>query len=267
MAVARDRRAIVVTVVTTITVVVLVAIASACRREKDEPALPSDVGAAITETATTGKAAGNAPGRSAKAAEGGPAPRADAGGDWQAWWAAREAALERVLGPSDGMVRHAVIPFEFGPEKGGAADVLVFREHGPGLFAATAELIGRDDQLRSAAGNYELLIAARDDIEWGSHLISVLAYTTLEERFDSGHTLDISPAVPPGSTITALLFVEYARFEVRGRRSGLLLGVGITADELDACLRGERDAVLTALVRKGVYPYTDLRRASVLAAR
>ena len=40
--------------------------------------------------------------------------------DWQKWWDARVAAMESVLGKSDDMVGHALIPFDMGAEIGGA---------------------------------------------------------------------------------------------------------------------------------------------------
>jgi len=47
--------------------------------------------------------------------------------EWQAWWDARVAAIEGVLGKSVDVVGHAVIPFHLGAEMGGAADVIYFR--------------------------------------------------------------------------------------------------------------------------------------------
>jgi len=47
---------------------------------------------------------------------------------------------------------------------------------------------------------------------------------------------------------------------VRGRKAGLLLCIGITADELAACRKGRNVEVEQALKEAGVYPYTDLHR-------
>ena len=79
--------------------------------------------------------------------------------------------------------------------------------------------------------------------------------------------MDIGPATPKGSTIAALLFFDYARFEVMGRQAGLLLCVGITKNELDACRRGRHSEVERALMDAGVYPFTDLYRESSLRPR
>jgi suppressor of fused protein SUFU len=184
--------------------------------------------------------------------------------EWQEWWDARVAAIKTVLGPSDGKVGHAMIPFHLGPEAGGAADVIYFREHVPGVVAVTSDLIGCDEQVLNSQGNYELMICHRDESRWGANLISRLANYTRETALNPGETMEIGPATPKGSTIAALLFFDYARFPVRNRPAGLLLCVGITDDEWKACQKGRGDEVEANLKTAGVFPYTDLFRKSVL---
>ena len=182
----------------------------------------------------------------------------------EGWWEPRRDALEKVLGKPDGTVGHAPVPFDLGPDVGGAADVLYFRQHLTGVVAVTAELIGRDDQPPSSLGNYELMICEKGDPSWGASLISRLAHYTLEVPLEPGETMDIGSAVPPGSTIVALLFSEYSRFDVLQRECGLLLCIGITEDELADCQRGLAEEVEAALRNTGTYPFTDLERASVV---
>jgi hypothetical protein len=183
--------------------------------------------------------------------------------EWTLWWDARLAAMEAVLGKSDDMVGHATIPFQIG----GAADIVYFHKHMKGIVSVTAELIGCDEQIKNRLGNYELMICQRQKDDWGDSLISQLAQYTLEAKLEPGETMDIGSAVPDGATITALLFFKYATSRVRGCKCGLLLCLGITADELAAAHAGRRDAVEQALVESGVYPFTDLSRKSVLPAK
>ena len=179
-------------------------------------------------------------------------------------WNARVTAIEKVLGPTDGIVGVNAVPFFLGYDAGGAADIIYFRKHIPGVIAVTSELIdGYEDQVENGLGNYELMICHRDDVEWGAGIINRLAYYTLDAKLEPGETMDICPAVPDGSTITSLLFCDYARFEVRGRKAGLLLCLGITAVELAECRRGRSSEVVEALKKQGVYPFTDLTRDSV----
>lgn len=183
---------------------------------------------------------------------------------WGEWWDARVAAMEPVLGKVHDMVGHAPVPFQFGPDVGGAADVIYFKHHIDGVVSVTSELIGCDEQVPNDLGNYELMICHRDDEAWGASLISRLAHYTLEARLDPGETMDIGPAAPEGSTIAAFLFFNYAQFEVKGEEAGLLLCVGITAEELELCHAGERERVERRLKAAKIYPFTDLYRESVL---
>jgi len=185
--------------------------------------------------------------------------------EWTAWWNARVAAMDRILGPHDDLVGHATVPFDVGADLGGAADIVYFQVKPSGVVAVTSELIGRDDQVENQLGNYELMICERSDAEWGAGIISRLAYYTLEAELNPGETVGLGDACPEGSPIVALLFFDYARFEVLGRSAGLLLCVGITEDELQACQDGRRLEVEHALRSASVYPFTDLFRDSVLS--
>lgn len=206
-----------------------------------------------------------APGGEPSATPDQPQPMAgEAQDDWEGWWDARVTAIEGVLGKSTGIVGHSPIPFHLGVEASGAADVIYFRNHVPGTVAVTSDLIGCDEQVLNQLGNYELMICQRDDAKWGAGIIRRLAHYTLQAELNPGETMDIGPATPDGSTIAAFLFFDGGRFEVRGRKAGLLLCVGITADELEACRGGRRTEVEAALNSAGVYPYTDLFRRSVM---
>jgi len=176
----------------------------------------------------------------------------------------RLRAMETALGPSADVVLHAPIPFDFGYDAGGRADIVLFKDHIDGVVYATCDLMGRGDQVANALGAYELAVCHRKDEVWGAKVISALAYYTLEARVEPGQTMDLGPAAPKGSRLTAFLFEAFATFDMAARRAGVLLCIGITADELAACRRGQRERVLKALKSKGVYPFTDLGRRSVL---
>lgn len=108
------------------------------------------------------------------------------------------------------------------------------------------------------------MIRTRAVDDWGANIICQLAHYTLEAVLNPGETMDIGPAVPEGSSIAAFLFCDYGRFKVRDRNAGLLLCIGITADELSECRAGNLERVEAALKDAGVFPYTDLFRNSVL---
>ena len=181
--------------------------------------------------------------------------------DFEVWWDARLAAMESVLGPSEDMVAHSPIPLFMG----GAADVVFFKQHVDGVVSVTCELIGAEDQPPNEQGAYDLAICtSEDDSEWAANLIAQLAAYTLETPLNPGDTMDIAPALPDGSTIAAFLYCDFGRLKVCEQDAGLLLCLGITADELAACQENGSEQVLEALKLAGVYPFTMLSRDSVI---
>ena len=68
--------------------------------------------------------------------------RDTAGDTWDQWWEARVAACEALLGAVEPSIGHAAVPFDLGPEAGGAADVIYFRHKIPGVIAVIMTLIG-----------------------------------------------------------------------------------------------------------------------------
>jgi len=63
------------------------------------------------------------------------APTSDT--EWSKWWDARTEAMQAVLGEMDGEVLHAVIPFQLGIDRGGAADVVSFSQNLDGIAYVT----------------------------------------------------------------------------------------------------------------------------------
>jgi len=181
---------------------------------------------------------------------------------WEQWWGARQSAFEAILGPADDQVFHAVVPTYLG----GNADVLRFQPPGMGITYVTSDLIGEDGQYQNDLGNYELMICLRSDDNWAPNLISQLARYTLEAQLNPWETMDIGPALPEGSVLTALAFIPHVKFKVRERECGLFLCLGITADEFQAYHGRGPEFVVDRLKHEGVFPFSDLRRRSVLTA-
>jgi hypothetical protein len=183
--------------------------------------------------------------------------------EWKQTWDARQAALESVLGRADESVLHALVPFHLG----GQADVLSFRKQIAGRIAATCELLGEPSQKHNLQGTFELAIAHRDDNDWGPNIISKLARYTCDAVLQPGQTMGIGPAAPAKSTIAGFFFDDFKRMKYEGRNAGVLLCIGLTADEVAACRDGKRQEVYDALKARKIFPYTDLFRPSVLKSR
>ena len=141
---------------------------------------------------------------------------------------------------------------------------LHFREYVAGVVYATCYLVGSGDQIANCLGESSWPFAIELKSPGAQNYISRVASATLEAGLEPGQTMDVGPFAPDGSTISALMFEEFARFTFHGKSAGVLLYIGVTADELAACRRGQRERVQRTLRAKGVYPFTDLHRRSTL---
>jgi hypothetical protein len=183
--------------------------------------------------------------------------------EWEKIWDARASALTQILGKAGDMVFHAPVPFQFG----GFADVLPFPNFVPGATYVTAELSGEDvGQQPSSLGHYELMICVRQELAKAADLVSKLARYTCEAELEPGQTMDLGTYLGD-ATIRALLFAhprdEAVRFEFLGERYGLLLCIGITAEELAFGRSKGTEKLLVLLKEHGVFPYTIPDRPSV----
>jgi len=182
--------------------------------------------------------------------------------DWQAWWDARKAALESLLGEADDNILTSMMPIYMG----GKSDVMIFRNFVQGLTYVTAGLTGYSSQKENQLGQYELMMCTREEDENVSSLLSDLSNYTLENPINPYDSIDLGPEQPEGITIRALLAQQpdaaSKPFDLFGQRCGLLLLMGITSEELEAFRNGEEVRVLEAL--SAISPYTDMGRASVI---
>jgi hypothetical protein len=183
--------------------------------------------------------------------------------EYEEWWKSRKIALEAILGPCEDNVHHSAKPLYLG----GHADVLEFHHYVPGRAYVTADLIGVSGQLQSLLGNYELIICTRESSSWAPNIVSKLAKYTLDEPIQPGDIMDLGDAAPEGSNITGLLFTEPDLknnvFDVRGIKGGLLLCIGITAEELIICQQRRSNELIRQLKEQEIFPYTDLARRTV----
>jgi hypothetical protein len=184
--------------------------------------------------------------------------------DYMRIWKLRKAALENMLGPADDRVMTSPMPIYLG----GFADVMCFSEFLPGKTYVTGGLVGLGSQKPIASGPFELMICTPEESGWAANLISRLARYSHDAVLSAGDTMDAAPAMPKGSTLAALLFVEpdldFSGFIVDGEAAHLLLCLGITADELRYKQEHGSDALLDRLKEGQVYPYTDVRRKSAV---
>lgn len=186
--------------------------------------------------------------------------------EWQKIWDARIAALTQILGEPVNTVLHSIVPFQLG----GFADVLLFPDYVPGITYVTAEMTGEEvGQRLTTLGNYELMICARQELPKAGDLISKLARYTCDAELEAGQTMDFGTFFGD-TTLRALLFAHPydtpVFFEFLDQQYGLLLCIGITAEELAFKKANGSDRLLALLKQHRVFPYTTPDRPSVPVA-
>ena len=183
--------------------------------------------------------------------------------EWQKVWDARSAALTKILGEDAGSVYTAAPPFYLG----GFADVVPFPSYVPGMTYVTADLTGGETgQLPTSLGNYELMICAKSELDAAVDLISRLSRYTCDAAVEPGQTMDI-PNFFGDATLRGLLFANVEEpppsFDVLDQKCGLLLCIGITAEELKFKQKHGSEKLLALLKEHKVFPYTIPDRKSV----
>lgn len=173
----------------------------------------------------------------------------------------RVRALEGVLGPADEMHLHGLMPFFVGLDLGGTPDIITFSNLvPPGKLYVTAELVGTKQQPPNKAGQYELAVCQVEPDDWAVGIMSKLAYYTLETILEHGQTMEIEPAVPPGSNIVAFLFRRIAEYEAFGKPANVICCVGITRSELEHCFKHGSASLMSAM--PDAYLLTETNRRS-----
>ena len=183
-------------------------------------------------------------------------------GFWQEAWDARRKLLEKLLGPAEDGIYTSMFPIYLG----GSCDVMTFRKYVRGYTYVTGGLTATSPQKRSKLGQYEMVMCSRKADPSVPGMLAGLSHFTLEHPINPGDTVDVGKQ-PRGVTLRALLALEFdpprGRFKLMGRKCGLLLLVGITAEEL-AAFRSKRRKELQAKLAESVLPYTDPKRKSVI---
>ncbi len=206
---------------------------------------------------------------------------------WREHYQAKRAALERILGPMDSLVGHAIVPFE----EGGPVDMYYFSTHLPGTVMATMDLIdpeGNGPQ-PGRLGTYELVACTYrsrfrafelppdgrngqpDDGGFAvmqdriCTMLTIIGHDSFEAVLEPGDACEM-PVEDEGDT-RYIVFDEFDTggipFEVEGRRHGLLLCIEVHPSELKYAQRHGTQALLARLKRAQVYPYSDLDRECV----
>lgn len=183
--------------------------------------------------------------------------------------------LEYVLGKSDRLVGHAIIPFEVG----GSVDMYYFPNGVEGTGFATMELINPDGlgPVKNSMGTYELVAFTRhkyssEDKAFSNierrmcKIFTELGFYTKEVRVEPRETCEVPQ--DEGEPNICLIFDEYTpggkQFKIGDNKHGLLLVIEVFPDEMHYAMDNGGQNLLDLLKEKGYYPYSDMDRTSVI---
>ncbi|MFN3755143.1 hypothetical protein [Flavobacterium sp.] len=198
--------------------------------------------------------------------------------DFQNHYEEKSVGLEKVLGKSHDIVGHAIIPFEIG----GAVDMYYYPNGIQGTGFATMELIKPDGNgpKPNRLGTYELVGFTKHN--YNSDETETTDFNKIERRlcgiFTGIGNYSFMAKLEPGETCEfpgeenepnkCILFDNYEpegkQFYIGNKKHGLLLTMEILKDEMEFARQNGSGKLIEKLKEKGVFPYSDLDRNSVL---
>ncbi|HIJ71282.1 MAG TPA: hypothetical protein HPP87_07960 [Planctomycetes bacterium] len=204
---------------------------------------------------------------------------------------AKKEALERILGPMDDIVGHAIIPFYVG----GAVDMYYFSKFMEGTVFATMELIDPEGNgpKPNISGTFELITCTRlknmsrtdEPLEERAkriaegHLapfermnsrmcgiMTTLGRYSFTATLRHGQTAEVD--WKEGEARPCIVFDNFDTkgidFEIAGKRHGLLLCIEVYRSEVEYARKHGGRVLINKLKESDVYPYSDLDREPVV---
>lgn len=187
----------------------------------------------------------------------------------------KQKGLDDVLGQSNGIVGHAVIPFEVG----GAVDMYYYDKHIAGTGFVTMELLNPAGigPKTNRIGTYELVAFTKQDYNENDSDENQTSFNLIERRICYIFTMignySFQAVLNPNETIEipnntednyCLIFDKYADFKIGDRTHHLLLCLEVFRKEMDFAREYGTDLLIQILKEKGHYPYSDLDRKPVI---
>jgi Suppressor of fused protein (SUFU) len=188
----------------------------------------------------------------------------------------KEKGLETVLGKMNGIVGHAIIPFEVG----GAVDMYYFQNHIQGTGFATMELLDPNGNgpKPNRIGTYELVAFTSETYNESEE--TPTPFNLIERRvygiFTTIGNYSFQAVLNPNETCEVptngednrcLVFDNYRpgskEFKIGDRKHHLLLCLEIFRSEMEFARKNGSEELLDKLKAVGHYPYSDLDREPV----
>lgn len=190
----------------------------------------------------------------------------------------KQQALENLLGPSAGVVGHAVIPFKvLAGMTLGAVDMHYYPNHMAGTAFTTMELIDTDGNgpKPNQKGTYELIAFTKQNFN-DINQDPPTAFNSIERRICDTFTqiagaaqgrvfnpYEICRLTGPDGTGKYIIFDVYKEFGIEGHKHHLLLCMEIFEEELATIENFGHEMFINILKMTNIYPYSDLDRNRV----
>ena len=191
----------------------------------------------------------------------------------------KSKGLEAVLGASNGIVGHAIIPFEIG----GAVDMYYYDKHIPGTAMVTMELLdpAGNGPKQNRIGTYELIAFTKEKYNENDTDENQTPFNLIERRFCGIFTMignySFQAVLNPNETCevpngegeenSCLVFDLYQpdnkEFKIGARNHHLLLCLQVFRSEMEFARENGSEELFKKLKQAGHYPYSDLDRQPV----
>jgi len=193
-------------------------------------------------------------------------------------YAEKSQALERILGPMEPLVGHAIIPYQVG----GPVDMYYFSKTLPGTAFVTLELLEPDGTgpLPNRIGTYELIAFTKIPYQISEDPNTL--FNEIENRIRKLFTITgrygkeavLNPLdtceypLGEGKENACVFFDEYKKegveFKISGRKHHLLLLIEVFRSEMEYAMKNGTGELIKRLKAEGHYPYSDLDREPVV---
>lgn len=196
------------------------------------------------------------------------------------WYEKKCLLMEQTLGAEHDIVMHALIPYELG----GGLDLYYYPNGVKGTGVATKELTYacRDSSRNAIFDKYELVMYTDQEIHlddandentsFGKEHSNINAILNCIAAYSSQAELNPNETCefPEGMETVGGKCLIFDRYETENtepndEKFGVMLIIEVFRDEMNFAMENGGEALLTKLKEKGIYPYSNLNRDSVLS--
>jgi suppressor of fused protein SUFU len=170
------------------------------------------------------------------------------------------APVESAYGPLDSTQLTPQVPFS----EGGPVNLATVGRDRRWQFVTyvTCELACYTNQRPSPVGPFEILLTTNDQ-GWAQTVLSALGRLSFDDELDQGHSVNVGRIVGAGASLQGVIFERFSTTRIGPRHYSILRAIGITRAEMEWCLRFSPVALVKRYKQAGIYPNSDVRRASV----